>query len=320
MIKPLHCALFLTIAISHQADAQHKNNRQKRADSLNRYITMTPLTGVQWQFRSHTAGALGVSIPYTITDASGNTTSHIFTSQSKRVYSPNQFIYGLFAVEVGDLRHCIAISLSVAPHEGIVYGERVSAGYGRVWFLNAPGQHDTKPQQKTFILKTLLNLVYTEDMGVHNVALLGRIDNTNQTLHLLGDEAGPTFNIPSSRSGPGGTYNAKNLDLSYAQRELSLTPAIALSTNPFRHMITFELDLGYSMPLLDGGGIYMAQDDGSVTSHNINDIGGPVSLKNTAITATVNGKTTRSIPYRLGGPYAAFKIEISGTARKRKSR
>jgi hypothetical protein len=320
MIKPIHYTLFLTFAISHQANAQHNNHRRKGIDSLNRYFSLTLITGAQWQYRNHTAGAIGISLPYTTTDASGNTTSHTFTSQSKRVYSPNQFIYGLFGIEIGDLHHCIAIALSVAPHEGIYYGERISAGYGRVWFLNGPGQHYSIPQQKTFILKTLLNLVYTEDMGVNNVALLGRIDNSNQTLHLLGDEAGPTFNIPSSRSGPGGTYNAKNLDLSYAQQELSLVPQIALSTNPFRHMITFELDLGYSIPLLDGGGVYMVQDDGSVTSHNINYIDGPVSLKNTAITATLNGKPIRSIPYRLGGPYAAFKIEISGGTRKRKSR
>jgi hypothetical protein len=320
MIKPIHYTLLLTIAISHQANAQHNNHRRKGADSLNRYISLTLITGAQWQYRNHTTGALGLSLPYTTTNASGNTTSHIFTSQPKRVYSPNQFIYGLFGIEVGDLHHCIVVNLSVAPHEGLDYGGRISAGYGRVWFLNGPGQHDPIPQQKTFVLKAILNLVYTADMGVHNVALLGRIDNTNQTLHILGDEAGPTFYIPSSRSGPGGTYNAKNLDLSYAQRELSLVPQFALSTNPFRHMITFELDLGYSIPLLDGGGVYMAQDDGSLTSHNINYIDGPVSLKNTAITTTLNGKPIRSVPYRLGGPYAAFKIEITGLAKKRKSR
>ncbi len=319
MIKPIHYTLFLTIAISHQANAQ-RYNRSNRPDTLNRYFSITLITGAQWQYRTGTAGAIGVSLPYTTTDASGTTTSNTFTSQPKRVYSPNQFNYGLFGIEVGDLHHCIAIALSFAPHEGIDYGSRISAGYGRVWFLNGPGKHYTKPQQKTFTLKTLLNLVYTSDMGVHNVALLGRIDNSNQTLHLLGDEAGPTFFIPSSRTGPGGTYNSKYLDLSYAQRELSLVPQIAFSTNPFRHMITFELDLGYSIPLLDGGGVYLAQDDGSVTSHNINEIDGPVSLKNTAITATFNRKPIRSVPYRLGGPYAAFNVEISGATRKRKSR
>ena len=319
MIKPIHYTLFLTIAISHQASAQ-RHNRSNRSDALNRYISLTAITGAQWQYRNHTAGAIGVSLPYTTTDASGTTTSNTFTSQPKRVYSPNQFIYGLFGIEVGDLHHCIAVALSVASHEALDYGTRLSAGYGRVWFLNGPGQHYTKPQQKTFIFKTLLNLVYTADMGVDNVALLGRIDNTNQTLHLLGNAAGPTFNIPGSRSGPGGTYNAKNLDLSYAQEELSILPGIALATNPFRHLITFQLDLGYSIPLLDGGGVFMVQDDGSVTSHNLHDVGGPVSLKNTAITATFNGKPIRSVPDRLGGPYAAFKIQISGAARKRKSR
>lgn len=319
MIKPLPCLLFLTIAISCQTNAQRTYTRPIRRDSLDRYISVTMITGVEWQYRNHTAGALGVSLPYTSTDASGATTSNTFTSQPKKVYSPNQVNWGLFSIEVGDLHHFIAVSLSVAPHEGIDYGSRLSAGYGRIWFLNGFRHHYTKPQQKTFSLKTSLHFVYTSDMGVHGVALLGRIDNTNQTLNILGNQAGPTFNIPSSRSGPGGTYNAQNLDLSYAQSQLSIVPEVALCTNPFRHLVTFEVDLGYALPFANWGGIYLAQDDGSINSHNIHYVGGPVSFRNAAITATFNGNPIRYVPYRLGGPFAAFKIEISGASRKRKS-
>ena len=318
MIKPIHYTLFLTIAISQHTSAQ-RHDRTNRSDTLNRYISVTLLTGVEWQFRTGTSGTLGVTIPYTATDASGTTTSNTFTSQPKRVYSPNQLVWETFGVEVGHLHHCISASISVALREGIVYGYSASAGYGRVWFLNGFRQHNTKPQQKAFILKTMLNLAYYSDEGVRGVALLGRIDNTNQTLNILGEQAGPTYNIAGSRYGPGGTYNAKNLDLSYGQSHWSLIPAIALSTNPFRHMATFELDLGYVLPFTNRGGVYLTQDDGSITSHNINYIDGPISLKNTAITATFNGKPIRSVPYRLGGPYAALKIEFSESSKKRKS-
>jgi hypothetical protein len=318
MIKPIHYTIFLIIAISHPANAQ-RYNRSNRPDTLNRYLSITLLTSVEWQYRTGTSGTLGVTVPYTATSASGTTTSNTFASQPKRVYSPNQLVWGAFGFEVGDLHHCISSSLSIVLREGYLYGYSASAGYGRVWYLNGCRPHNTKPQLKTFILKAMLNLSYYIDEGDHGVALLGRIDNANQTLNILGHQAGPTYNISASRYGPGGTYNAKNLDLSYGQSHWSLIPAIALSTNPFRHRTTFELDLGYVLPFANRGGVYLTQDDGSVTSHNINYIGGEASLKNTAITATFNGKPIRSAPYRLGGPYAAFKINLAECSKKRKS-
>jgi hypothetical protein len=253
-------------------------NAQK-GDRFN--IAIAAFTGGGAQL-SKNSGAISLSLPYTTTDAGGNSTRGIFTSQPKQVYFPIRSDICLAAIEIGWLRYFVKGSVSGALEGSHPAGFREDVGLGLNWPV------------KSFIIKTSLHLVYNSDLGLNNGSLIGYLDNTDRTVHVLGIDAGPTFTIPPHKSHPyATTYNSAHADLYFGQSELALLPMVSVSNNPRGSHTRLELDAGYSIPVHDEGDIMVYQDNGTTPgSGDRMKTGGPVNIHRT--------------PYRIGGPYISF--------------
>jgi hypothetical protein len=316
MTKPLQGKTPITFLFALAATvsfAQAQPPKQADTSTIKRthyhYFTLTILTGIGVQFCNRTGGAFGLSLPYTVTDASGATTSHIFTAAEQKRYTPTRVDYLPLGFEVGGLRRFFHFAGSIPNFEAsLVWGLRLTAGYGVNWYLNAGRHRSQEPAKKALVLRAGLGLLYNWDNGGNRSTRLGVIDNMDKTIHILGRDAGPTFTIRSSRYDPGGTFQSKNLTLYYAQREFSLLPQIVLANNPFLHRGRIELTVGYVLPLADRAGIAFEQEDGESGDAKKILWVPPTNITNSAITATFNNKVIRSAPYRFGGLYTSFTV------------
>ena len=308
MTKPLLYPLlaFVAVTAGPSVRAQSPTTDASRTKPNDHYFSLCLLTGVGLQFCNRAGGSISISVPYSSTDASGATTNNILTTPAKKVYAPVKPDVAPLGFEIGRLRRFSNFAVSFPLEEGMwTKGARMEAGYGFNWYLNRRKEHYRDPRKKAFVVKTALNVVYSWDEGGDDAGRLGRIDNAAKTVQVLGVGADPSFTIPGSRYRSPQTYQAKYLNLSYAQREFSLLPTIILSTNPYRYDPRFELAIGYAIPLAERGAIFFAQDDGH--SHK-QALGTPVNIGNAAITATYNGKIIRAAPYRFGGPYLSLAM------------
>jgi hypothetical protein len=317
--------LLLPVAGRTQSTAPAAGDTQTpdKPDSSGRHHTYFALllaTGVGLQVSGHHSAPMGLSLPYSATDAFGNTTTSVYTSPLKTTYLPVRFFVLPIGFEVGTLRHTFSISAYASVVQGsITGGYPITAGYGFNWQLNAPGEHERDPAKKALVLKAVLNLFYSWERGGNGSALIGRIDNTGKVLRVLGYTADSVWTENPSRYSDGGTYKAKNLDLAYGERELALLPKIVLATNPYRYTASFQLEIGYMIPLTTGGSIYIWQDDGSYSgAGHQNFIGGPLRLDHPGLKATYNGAVVRSAPYRLNGFYVELSVWSVGRKDRRR--
>jgi hypothetical protein len=145
---------------------------------------------------------------------------------------------------------------------------------------------------------------------------LGTINNANQTITLLGHTAQPTF-VGTDDNDDTETVSAKNLTVSYSQKEWSLMPKISIGNNPYRSknannpdklIVLWELSLGYNFPFSDKNGINLSQDDGNGNSNSIN--GRLISLKTPGVSFMYNNKQTTFSPFRFSGLYIALSFRI----------
>jgi hypothetical protein len=286
------------------------------------YLAYTLLTGVgvRIPFRMG-SGTMGLSFPYTSTDATtGITTNHIFQSNPGTVvYNQAKPYLVLFGLEVGGLKHFFSLDFSTgASSANTIF----SAGYGFIWYFNGLGEHEKNITNKRFVFKASMNITWYNTTAL---TLLGTIDNTNQTINLLGQTAHPTFDITTDdgSSYQTNTYSAQNLTISYSQNESAFLPKISIGNNPYRGnplpkyannssikkklKLLWNLSFGYNLPFYYKEGIDLSQDDGNGNSSSLKS---SLSLKTPGITFMYNGKPTTSTPFHFSGLYISLAFSL----------
>jgi hypothetical protein len=300
------------------------------------YISFTPLTGVGVSIPFHAGGGeIGVSFPYTSTDANtGIKTNGIFKSNPGTMVSNKTKPYWVaFGLEAGSLKHFFTEDASVGT--GAKFASvLVSVGYGFMWYFNGFGEHEKNNTNKKFVFKASLSIA-TEYVGS---TLMGTIDNTNQTIDVLGYTAKPTWDETTTDDDGNSytdTYQAKNLTVSYLQFEGSLLPKISIGNNPYRggkvlsryaraflprkrkvlfqqrkRQILWNLSLGYNLPFSNEGEIRLYQNDGSKKS---NEVANSINLNTPGVNFMYNGKQTTFTPLRSSGLLLSFTVSIGGS-------
>lgn len=303
-MKPLYLLLLMATIAADDLSAQPASTDPSQP-SHGGSLTATFLTGADMLFPRHDNGMLNITLPYSETDASGNTTTHLFSGQSNKAYFPRRVFLFPAALGFGTYHHFFDYYAFL----GIVDGNAalsitLSVGYGYNFHWFPGNSYLTRSSKRHFTITPALNFVYNSDKSNHT-ALLGTIDNTGATVHVLGSNVGPAFTV-YYRSGAT-TYAAKNLNLYYGQDEVSLLPRVILASSTFKYKLVWELSIGYNIALFDSGAINMQQDDGNGHS---NDAGNTVSLKNKDIYLSFNNRRTSDAPYHFSGLYLSFGMAV----------
>jgi hypothetical protein len=320
------------IFVSKTAKAQKVQIEEVSDSAIHRhyhYWAFTLLTGAGVSIPFHTGGgAIGLSFPYTSTDAtSGVTTNNIFQSNpGTTVYNQaNPFLIA-FGLEAGGLKHFFSLDFDGGSSRANIF---LSTGYGFIWYFNGLGEHEKSMTNKRFVFKASMNIVWTPN-AIGSTSL-GTIDNTNQTINLLGYTAHPTFDITTTDADGNSetdTYSAQNLNVSYSQTEWSLLPKISIGNNPYRGgkllrkyagnsliqkklKLLWNLSLGYNLPFYYKEGLKLSQDDGNGNSNNISN--GLISFKTPGITFMYNGKQTTSTPFHFSGLYISLAFSLGAS-------
>jgi hypothetical protein len=302
-------------------DLQPANNEDSLSNEDNythyHYLSLTLFSGGSVLIMPKAMmGRADISFPYTSTDATtGITTNRVFQSSLQKVFNNPKLEWDLLGFEFGGLRYFFTSNWSFDLNTRIV--GNVSGGYGHMWYFNGLGEHANNVIDKRFVLKASMNVVY--DVNDGNI---GIIDNTNSTINVLGLTANPQYTETTSDDDGNtetDTYSAQNLNISYVQKELSLSPRISIGNNPYGRKgifvakdgtrLLWELSIGYNIPIYDWGGIELDQDDGN-SNDNTNGIGGTISLKNPSLTFIYNGEKRTSTPFRLSGIYIALTFRL----------
>jgi hypothetical protein len=318
MAKPIHL-LVLLAGISTTISAQTGRTPADTIWKNKYYIGMVMLPGVGVQL-SHPPGSLAISVPYTVTDASGVTSSYLFSSAPKKIYHFARPELGNFEIEYGRKRFYVVAGGS-ACMEGIsVLGDRASVGAGLNWYPH--DRRQSNREKGLFLFQTGVNVVWNLDDGGHRDAILGGVDNTNDTVRVLGITAGPTFTLPATRYSSAQTETSKHADIAYAQNEVAIMPMISIANHFLSSShVSFRVDIGYSIPVKDDGFIYIEQDDGDLPGKgSVEQAGDAVPLGNPAVSAKYNGVPIRKAPYRLKGMFVAVSVWMTSNGGKRKGR
>lgn len=273
-----------------------------------RYSSITLFTGAEMQFFPRRPGILGVSFPYSVTDSSGATTNHVFSDEKKDIYgSVRAYVLPMY-FELGHLHHFVNFGFAFTANKGGFTGlPYLTTGYGVIWYAD-PWRRGRPFERKRWAIKASLNLTYSTDGPGSSSAVLGSIDNYNKTIDLLGEEADPTFKTGGETTRYGTTpvkiHTVRTLRVSYSQRELSLLPRLSLALNPYRGYGRYELILGYAIPVIERGGLYLQQvaDDAS------KGISGAVNINDSDILASYDHRPIRSTPYHFNGVFAGILL------------
>jgi|GEM_PF-1193720 len=330
--KSIIALAFSFILYSSSIKAQTKNNDSIGYDKHHHYFSIKYFVGSNLLFTNHTNGLLGVSFPYTSTNAFGITTSHTFASQPKKIYQPIKSYFLPLGFEVGNKRHFYdaCISFQFFPN-GYTTSENISGGYGFIFYIDGYHKHNEDIANKPLLLKASMNFSYSVAGGGNLGSQFGTINNSSCRINVLGFVADSVYTHTNTNSHGGNagstTYSAKNLDVAFSQRELSIMPKLTLCNNPHRNgkiqtgrvnsiyqksrfKTTWELSLGYNLPIYDRGGILLTQNDGN-QNDNIHRIAKPISLSNNSLTVTYNNKTITSTPFHFSGLYVSFIMSLT---------
>ena len=272
-----------------------------------RYHSVSFFTGAAAQFHAKRDGLLSVSFPYKVVDASGDTTSAVFQGQKSGIYNPARYLLTFVAIEEGRRHAFIHLDAywSFVPWGG--WGFQGLIGYGRIWYLGRRDLSQNGPERR-YALKFSVNFIGCTEFPADGNYVLGSIDNWNQTIYLLGQEADPTFSKSTSRYGGTQTYNVNTLDICYYQTEWSFMPKVSILPNPYRQHKLFELTIGYNLPVYEYNELSFVQraDEASQSA-------GTVHLSNRNVSASYNGKPFRPGTFRFQGLYLALNFDFVGS-------
>lgn len=265
-----------------------------------RYYSFSIITGAGVQFFDNANGTFGVNFPYTVTDASGNTTATTFTGQKKAIYTSPKYYISPLVFEMGRIHSLVRVAMYFSLVKG-TYGPGFhgSVGYGRIFYTGR------------YAIKLSVDLTTTSDSKDGQYNLLGTIDNKNKTISVFGQTLGPTFTVPASRNTPAQTFTSNTVNVSYSQNESSLLPRISLLPNPFRHHWLFELSVGYNIPFHDHGQLNFIQE-----AEKRNWLAATEDIRNNSFSASYDGKPAKAPPFRFGGVYVEVLWEFIGHKEK----
>jgi hypothetical protein len=265
------------------------------------YVRLCIFSAENLFFSENKTGSIQVSFPYSVTLPGSGTSDNLFKSKSIRPFAGLKSQISLINLEAGNQNHFFTAGVNVS-FIGDLNGYGFTMGYGRnVYFQK--NKYDNLQLPKAFIVfRPSLNLAFTPYAGFDNGKpfYLGTITNQDRQLNVLGNIIPPTYTT-SGRYPK--TYQAKTLDIYYSQKEWALVPKIAISNNPFRHFLHWEIELAYNIPFSEKAGILLTQNSlNPVKTININDPGVRVLYENNPI---------KSPPYTLFGFYIGGRIGLN---------
>jgi hypothetical protein len=274
------------------------------------YHIITVLAGAGILHSGPNNGLLNISFPYSIDRA----TDTIFHSGDIRPYTKSKIFVLPVEFEVGDLHSFFNAGFSFSIIDGKwTNGYKFSLGYGYNFYLDG-FHHSQTIEGKSFVIKPSISIAYTVDNGSNSGASLGSIDNQDKTITVFGKTANPTFDVTTTTDDGNGnttsstdTYDARNLNVAYVERELSLVPKIAISNNQYKKGVHWQLEFGYNIPVHELGGFSLTQDDGN---GNTNNIAGLIDIYQHGVQATYNGRPVSASPFHFSGPYLEFTLSI----------
>ena len=267
-----------------------------------RYFSLTVLTGSGVQFFGRKNGLFSVSFPYSVTDASGTTSTNTFSAQQRNVFGSARVFVGPLAFEMGRLHDFVHGELAFSLGKGTsAPGWRTLIGCGRIYYSGR------------YAIKCSLNLSVAAQPR-QGGDLLGSIDNSKKTIGIFGWEAPPSF-ISGQYS-----YNANTLNLTYAEREWSLLPKVSILPNPYRTPNHFELSVGYNLPISDYGGLNFVQQGSSTSKGTISHVIPGPNILSSGISALYNNQPLKAPLYGFGGLYLEIRYEVIDWKDKKKKR
>lgn len=244
-----------------------------------------------------------IRFPYTVTDASGNTTSNTFNSKAITPYRKPGLMFSAFNWELGNVKHFVIFRLSGNDNIG-----HVSLGYGRSFYFDFPGVKKRGKLERTFTFKPSLNISYfhygDNTKGADNY--LGDISNQNNTVHVFGKSSGPTFSWTDGGDNPNTfTDSTQAIGIFYVQNAWAIIPKLSISTNQHKHILYGEASIGYYVPVYSRGGLTAYQNDWNKMSPDR-----PTSISTDNISTTINNKSITAAPYRFSGVFVDFTLGI----------
>ncbi len=257
---------------------------------------------------------LVVSFPYSVTDAAGNVSQHMFISSAIRPYSKHVGMASPLKFELGKPGWFVPFEL----HFGRSGFTQFSTGYGRNFYFDYPGKDKRSIYDRSLVLKAsvsagLINYTHAPGKGAYH---LGTINNYNDTINLQGMSSGPTYQIGGSDdvSTTTETDSTRSLDIYYVQREFVIIPRISISNNHYKHLLHWEFSVSYNIPFSDESGIkFMQNNEEPLDGLNIS----PINSSTNHIIASYNGKTITSAPYRFSGIMFGASVGISFSSHNR---
>ncbi|MGD0711738.1 MAG: hypothetical protein ABR968_11250 [Bacteroidales bacterium] len=268
-------------AYPYPGDHKHDYYQQDRYSSFS--------IGTGELFHKNLNGPMQVSFPYTSTDASGKTTSNIFTSNIINPFPQDQLTSMLLNFEVG-LPSKYFIDFNVNLMRNINY---FSLGCG----------YQVNMGSKEFVIKPSINL--SVECNTTKGDDLGNIDNANKTVNLLGYESDPTFVIPGGKYHSEKDENTQYLEVDYSQDAFVITPQIGISNNQYEHRFHWEFDIGYNLAISEAGGVELTQYGQSGSQALSSSI---IGFGSNNYTASCNNKIITSDPNKFSSFYMGISI------------
>ena len=244
-------------------------------------------------------GNLTESFPYTSKDLStGTTTSETFNGTLKNPFSYNIFLIDVFNIEAVSGAHSIngAIGMKTDPNSnGSIY---LKGGYGHIFPFNL-----LKWKHKHFLqLKTSVDLYLIN----YNDAI-GRIDNNDQVINLLGYTASNQFSRFASREGASGTvYNADHINVYFCRRNFIAAPKISLINKPIGKFY-WGIETGWFLPVIQRSKLNLIQSDNASDVENKTHRLGKAALDSDGAVTTFNNKSITASP-SIAGLFCSLNI------------
>ena len=140
---------------------------------------------------------------------------------------------------------------------------------------------------------------------------LGKIDNRNSDVQVLGYDSGPTFTTSYTiqNTTTTDTYVTDHLSVDFVQNVLALVPSIRI-TSPMRQRLYWAIQALWFLPLIDKGGLNLTRVDSAGNYHGLQNRFGLIGLNQAAITAAFNGQPVTHSPYSLGGFYLGATVGV----------
>ncbi|MGC4023068.1 MAG: hypothetical protein QM734_14550 [Cyclobacteriaceae bacterium] len=231
-------------------------------------------------------GVMTVNFPYTITTKTA-TSSNSFKGSYSNFFSSPLVSYGLAAQFPSKKRHFYDLSFGLggahrgenSPYSIIGYGQKVFS-------------------KNNWAIKAAIDVGYYEFGNS-----LGSINDQGKIITLLGTRVDSMFTVKGKNTTS--TYQSKEIDLRYIQKDLVMIPKIAFEYKPSEARRFYAgLTFSYIVPLYEEGAIRWEQNN---NNGNISG-SGDHSLTSGGLALTYNNQPTTTTPYHFQGLQMSVKV------------